>query len=97
MKPTLSFLFAVLTAAAQSTTEHLPSTDAEKIADVLRAVPNFITDGAPLSAHRPNAQQLIIYPDSGHRSLFQHAGAYTSNVSQFLDRKRLGGNYAVGS
>jgi pimeloyl-ACP methyl ester carboxylesterase len=39
-----------------------------------------------LSAHLPNAQ-LIIYPDSGHGSLFQHAGAYTSHVSEFLDRK----------
>jgi pimeloyl-ACP methyl ester carboxylesterase len=39
-----------------------------------------------LSAHLPNAQ-LIIYPDSGHGSLFQHAGAYISHVSEFLDRK----------
>ncbi len=39
-----------------------------------------------LSAHLPNAQ-LIIYPDSGHGSLFQHAGAYTSHVSEFLDGK----------
>ena len=38
-----------------------------------------------LSAHLPNAQ-LIIYPDSGHGSLFQHAGAFTSHVSEFLDR-----------
>ena len=38
-----------------------------------------------LSAHLPNAQ-LIIYPDSGHGSLFQHAGAYISHVSEFLDR-----------
>ena len=38
-----------------------------------------------LSAHLPNAQ-LIIYPDSGHGSLFQHAGAFTSHVAEFLDR-----------
>jgi pimeloyl-ACP methyl ester carboxylesterase len=39
-----------------------------------------------LSAHLPNAQ-LIIYPDSGHGALFQHAGAYTSHVFEFLNRK----------
>ena len=39
-----------------------------------------------LSTHLPNAQ-LIIYPDSGHGSLFQHAGAFTSHVSEFLNRK----------
>lgn len=39
-----------------------------------------------LSAHLPNAQ-LIIYPDSGHGSLFQHAGAFTSHVREFLDRR----------
>lgn len=39
-----------------------------------------------LSAHLPNAQ-LIIYPDSGHGALFQHAGAFTSHVSEFLNRK----------
>jgi pimeloyl-ACP methyl ester carboxylesterase len=38
-----------------------------------------------LRAHLPNAQ-LIIYPDSGHGALFQHAGAYTSHVSEFLER-----------
>jgi pimeloyl-ACP methyl ester carboxylesterase len=38
-----------------------------------------------LSEHLPNAQ-LIIYPDSGHGALFQHSGAYTSHVSEFLDR-----------
>jgi hypothetical protein len=42
-------LFAALTAGAQSTTEHLPVTDAEKIADALRAAPNFITDGATIA------------------------------------------------
>jgi len=39
-----------------------------------------------LSEHLPNAQ-LIIYPDSGHGSLFQHSGAFTGHVSEFLDRK----------
>ena len=38
-----------------------------------------------LSEHLPNAQ-LIIYPDSGHGALFQYAGAFTSHVSEFLDR-----------
>ena len=38
-----------------------------------------------LSEHLPNAQ-LIIYPDSGHGSLFQHSGAFTSHVSEFLNR-----------
>jgi pimeloyl-ACP methyl ester carboxylesterase len=35
--------------------------------------------------HLPNAQ-LIIYPDSGHGALFQHAGTFTSHVSELLDR-----------
>jgi pimeloyl-ACP methyl ester carboxylesterase len=35
-----------------------------------------------LSTHLPNAQ-LIIYPDSGHGALFQHAGAFVSHVSEF--------------
>ncbi len=39
-----------------------------------------------LSEHLPNAQ-LIIYPDSGNGSLFQHADAFTSHVSEFLNRK----------
>lgn len=38
-----------------------------------------------LSEHLPNAQ-LIIYPDAGHGALFQYAGAFTSHVSEFLDR-----------
>jgi pimeloyl-ACP methyl ester carboxylesterase len=38
-----------------------------------------------LSRHLPNAQ-LIVYPDSGHGALFQHAGAFTSHVSKFLNR-----------
>jgi hypothetical protein len=53
MKLTVLCLFAVLTvgaqtAGAQSATEHLPTTDAEKIADALRAAPKFITDGATI-------------------------------------------------
>jgi hypothetical protein len=46
MKLTVLCLFVALAAGAQSTTEHLPVTDAEKIADALRAAPKFITDGA---------------------------------------------------
>jgi len=38
-----------------------------------------------LSEHLTNGQ-LIIYPNSGHGALFQHAGAFTSHVSEFLDR-----------
>jgi hypothetical protein len=54
MKLIVCCLFAVLTvgaqtAGAQSTTEHLPTTDAEKIADALRAAPKFITDGATIA------------------------------------------------
>ena len=48
MKLSVLCLFAALTAGAQSTTEHLPVTDAEKIADALRAAPHFITDGATI-------------------------------------------------
>jgi hypothetical protein len=48
MKLTVLCLLAVLTAGAQSATEHLPVTDAEKIADALRAGPKFITDGATI-------------------------------------------------
>jgi pimeloyl-ACP methyl ester carboxylesterase len=49
--------------------------------DIMIPTVNSLT----LSAHLPNAQ-LIIYPDSGHGALFQHAGAYTSHVSEFLER-----------
>jgi hypothetical protein len=48
MKLPVLCLFAVFTAGAQSTTEHLPVTDAGKIADALRAAPNFKTDGATI-------------------------------------------------
>jgi hypothetical protein len=41
-------LIAALTASARSTTDHLPITDAEKVADALRAAPTFITDGATI-------------------------------------------------
>ena len=49
MKLMVFCLFAALTASAQSTAEHLPVTDAEKIADALRAAPDFITDGATIA------------------------------------------------
>jgi pimeloyl-ACP methyl ester carboxylesterase len=49
--------------------------------DIMMPTVNSFT----LSAHLPNAQ-LIIYPDSGHGALFQHAGAFTSHVSEFLNR-----------
>ena len=45
---TLFCLFAALTADAQSRTQSLPVTDAEKIADALRAAPQFITAGATI-------------------------------------------------
>ena len=53
MKLTAFCFFAVLAvgtqaAGAQSMTELLPTTDAEKIADALRAAPKFITDGATI-------------------------------------------------
>jgi hypothetical protein len=48
MRLTVFCLFATFTAGAQSTAEHLPTTDAEKIADALRAAPDFITDGATI-------------------------------------------------
>jgi hypothetical protein len=48
MKLAVLCVFVVLTAGAQSTTESLPVTDAEKITDALRAGPNFITDGATI-------------------------------------------------
>ncbi len=44
---TLSFRCAH--SGSQSMTEHLPVTDAEKIADALRAAPNFITQGATIA------------------------------------------------
>ena len=54
MKLTGFCLFAALTAAAQTTTEHLPVTDAEKISDALRAGPTFITDGATIVDYPAN-------------------------------------------
>jgi hypothetical protein len=48
MKLTVLCLFSVLTAGAQSTTQHVPVTDIEKIADALRAGPHFITDDATI-------------------------------------------------
>jgi hypothetical protein len=49
MKLTVFCLFATFTAGAQSMAEHLPATDAEKIADALTAAPSFITDGATIA------------------------------------------------
>jgi len=51
VKMTLLFLFAALTASAQNKTENLPVTDAEKIADALRAAPAFITADATIVDH----------------------------------------------
>ena len=53
MKLTTFCFFAALTvgaqtAGAQSETQHLPTTDAEKIASALRAAPDFITDDATI-------------------------------------------------
>ena len=78
--------------SAWEKSEGEPYTDLKKITqpvlvtngnhDIMIPTVNSFT----LSEHLPNAQ-LIIYPDSGHGSLFQHAGAFTSHVSEFLDRK----------
>ena len=54
MKLTVFCLFVALAAGAQSATEHLPVTDAEKIADALRAAPHFITDGATIVDYPAN-------------------------------------------
>jgi hypothetical protein len=48
MKLTAVCLFATFTAGAQSTIETLPTTDAAKIVDALRAAPHFITDQATI-------------------------------------------------
>jgi pimeloyl-ACP methyl ester carboxylesterase len=37
-----------------------------------------------LAQHIPNAE-LIIYPDSGHGSLFQYPGLFVAHVARFLD------------
>jgi hypothetical protein len=47
-KLTILCLFAALAAGAQSRAENLPITDAEKIADAVRAAPKFITAGATI-------------------------------------------------
>jgi hypothetical protein len=46
MKLAVFCLCAALTASAQSLADTLPTTDAEKIVDALRAAPKFITDSA---------------------------------------------------
>jgi hypothetical protein len=65
MKLIVPCLFAALTAGAQSTTEHLPVTDAEKIADALRAAPNFITDGATIAPSMTTRDVSIEFSFSG--------------------------------
>ena len=37
-----------------------------------------------LAQHLP-AAELIIYPDSGHGSLFQYPGLFVAHVARFLD------------
>jgi len=37
-----------------------------------------------LSQHIPNAE-LVLYPDSGHGSLFQYPHLFASRVARFLD------------
>jgi hypothetical protein len=49
MTLTVLCFFAAVTAGAQTTAEHLPVTDEEKIADALRAAPSFISDGATIA------------------------------------------------
>lgn len=39
----------------------------------------------PESAHAPPNAALIIYPDSGHGSLFQYPGLLVAHVTRFLD------------
>jgi hypothetical protein len=59
-------LFAALTASAQSTIEHLPVTDADKIADALRAAPKFITDGATIVDYPAGKGGEFSSSPSGH-------------------------------
>jgi hypothetical protein len=61
-KLTLFCLFAALTASALNKTENLPVTDAEKIADALRAAPNFITADATIldyPAHKSDEWRVL--------------------------------------
>jgi hypothetical protein len=48
MKATEFCLFARLTVAAQRTVPRTPATDIEKIADALRAAPEFIANDATI-------------------------------------------------
>jgi pimeloyl-ACP methyl ester carboxylesterase len=49
---------------------------------IITTVNSFI-----LQQQLPNAQ-LIIYPDTGHGSLFQYPGLFVRHVSMFLDQKQ---------
>jgi hypothetical protein len=71
-------LFAALTAGAQTTAERLPVTDAEKIADALRAAPKFITDGAT----------IVDYP-AGKGGEFRAAERSYAQMNTFLSRSTL--------
>jgi pimeloyl-ACP methyl ester carboxylesterase len=41
-----------------------------------------------IMAQRIPDAQLIVYPDSGHGSLFQYPGTFVAHVAEFLDRAR---------
>jgi pimeloyl-ACP methyl ester carboxylesterase len=67
-----------------------PYSDLERIAQ-----PTLVVNGSHdimlptinsyvLAQHLPDAQ-LIIYPDSGHGAIFQHANTFVRHASQFLD------------
>lgn len=60
------------------------------------AVPTLIVNGSHdimcptinsyLMAQRIPDAQLIVYPDSGHGSLFQYPDTFVTHVTEFLDR-----------
>jgi hypothetical protein len=65
MKLTVFCLFAALKVGAQSTIPPPPTTDAEKIADALRAGPDFISDGATVldwPANKGGDQLFLVIP-----------------------------------